>query len=208
MLIEQLLKAAAPVVPVVVIQKVEHAVPLAEALLQGGVKSIEITMRSAAALPAIEALAKANTGIVIGAGTILNATHWQQAANAGAQFGVSPGLCPSLLALQKNAPIPLLPGAVTASEIQTAMEAGFKFLKFFPAESSGGAAAVKSFSGPFQDVIFCPTGGISLNSAPDYLSLPNVICIGGSWLTPSKLLDESNWTEIARLAKACQSLAK
>ena len=208
MLIEQLLKAAAPVVPVVVIQKVEHAVPLAEALLQGGVKSIEITMRSAAALPAIEALAKANTGIVIGAGTILNATHWQQAANAGAQFGVSPGLCPSLLALQKNAPIPLLPGAVTASEIQTAMEAGFKFLKFFPAESSGGAVAVKSFSGPFQDVIFCPTGGISLNSAPDYLSLPNVICIGGSWLTPSKLLDESNWAEIARLAKACQSLAK
>ena len=208
MSIESLLKVAAPVVPVVVIQSVEHALPLAEALLKGGVKSIEVTLRSAAALPAIEALAKAETGIIIGAGTILNATHWQQAANAGAHFGVSPGLCPSLLALQKEAPIPLLPGAVTASEIQTAIEAGFKFLKFFPAESSGGAAAVKSFAGPFQDIVFCPTGGISIATAPDYLSLSNVACIGGSWLTPAKLLAESNWAEITRLAQACQALAK
>lgn len=208
MSIAEMLNKAAPIVPVVVIENVEHALPLAEALLQGGVHSIEITLRTDAALDAIRALAKADTGIIIGAGTVLNATQWQQAADAGAHFAVSPGLCASLEKQNINAPIPLLPGAVTASEIQRALEAGFEFLKFFPAASSGGADAVKSFASPFKQVKFCPTGGISVETATAYLNLPNVVCVGGSWLTPASLLREQRWSAISDLAKQASSLGK
>lgn len=208
MQIIDLLKKAAPVVPVVVIENADHAVPLAEALLAGGVNSIEITLRTDAALEAIRRLAKANTGIIIGAGTVLNAEQWQTVAEAGAHFAVSPGLCVSLEHAQANAPIPLLPGAVTASEIQRALEAGFSCLKFFPAASSGGADAVKSFASPFKNVRFCPTGGITPDTAHQYLSLPNVMCVGGSWLTPTSLLHEKQWTLITDLAKKASQLKR
>jgi 2-dehydro-3-deoxyphosphogluconate aldolase / (4S)-4-hydroxy-2-oxoglutarate aldolase len=195
-----------PVVPVLIIDDVKDAVPLARALVAGGLKAIEITMRTPAALDAIRAVANEVEGAVAGAGTILNAAHFEQAIRAGSQFIVSPGSTPSLLAAARDSEIPLLPGAVTSSEVMALKEEGYDVLKFFPAEQAGGAAYLKSLSSPFAGTMFCPTGGISLKNAKDYLSLPNIICVGGSWVAPKELVAAGDWAGITRLASEACSL--
>jgi len=193
-----------PVVPVLIIEDVAHAVPLARALVAGGLKAIEITMRTAAALDAIRAVANEVEGAVAGAGTILNAKHFEQAVAAGSQFIVSPGSTRGLLDAARESDIPLLPGAVTSSEIMALKEEGYDVLKFFPAEQAGGANYIKSLASPFAGTMFCPTGGISLKNAKDYLSLPNIVCVGGSWVAPKELVAAGDWAGITKLAaEAC-----
>jgi 2-dehydro-3-deoxyphosphogluconate aldolase / (4S)-4-hydroxy-2-oxoglutarate aldolase len=193
-----------PVVPVLVIDDVKSAVHLARALVAGGLKAIEITMRTPAALDAIRAVADEVEGAVAGAGTILNPHQWDQAVAAGSQFIVSPGTTRRLLDHVKDSPIPLLPGSATASEVMALRDEGYQVLKFFPAEQAGGAAMLKSFSSPLAGTLFCPTGGISLKNAKDYLSLPNVVCVGGSWVAPKDLIDAGDWAGITKLAaEAC-----
>ena len=189
-----------PVVPVVTLHEADDVLPLADALLAGGIKTIEITLRTEAGLPAIEALAKSNSDIVTGAGTVTSPALLKSAMDAGAGFLVSPGLTPAIAeaATQHNAP--LLPGVATASEAMRAMEWGFQTLKFFPAEQSGGVGMLKNFAAVFPKLRFCPTGGISLNNKDSYLALPNVICVGGSWLTPGNLITDKNWQEITNIA--------
>ncbi len=193
-----------PVVPVLVIDDVKSAVPLARALVAGGLKAIEITMRTPAALDAIRAVADEVEGAVTGAGTILNPQQWDQAVAAGSQFIVSPGTTRRLLDHVRDSPVPLLPGSATASEVMALRDEGYKVLKFFPAEQAGGAAMLKAFSSPLAGTLFCPTGGISLGNAKDYLSLPNVVCVGGSWVAPKALVEAGDWAGITRLAmEAC-----
>jgi len=193
-----------PVVPVLIIDDVKSAVPLARALVAGGLKAIEITMRTAAALDAIKAVADEVEGAVTGAGTILNPEQWDQAVKAGSQFIVSPGTTRRLLDHVKDSPIPLLPGTATPTEVMALRDEGYKVLKFFPAEQAGGAAMLKAFSSPLAGTLFCPTGGISLKNANDYLSLPNVICVGGSWVAPKELVAAGDWAGITKLAQeAC-----
>lgn len=193
-----------PVVPVLVIQDLSKAVPLARALVAGGLKAIEITMRTPVALDAIRAVADEVEGAVPGAGTILNAKHFHQAVEAGSQFIVSPGTTIELLDVARKSPVPFLPGAATASEVMSLREEGYQVLKFFPAEQAGGAAYLKSLSSPLAGMHFCPTGGITPGNARDYLSLPNVICVGGSWIAPQDLVDADDWEGITRLAaEAC-----
>ncbi len=191
---------AGPVIPVVKIERIDDALPLTEALLAGGVKTIEITLRSDAALPAAQKIIEAQLPIAVGIGTIASPEQLDQAEQIGASFGVSPGLTPRLLKAAPQSALPLLPGVATASELMTALDAGFELCKFFPAAAAGGIDMLKSFAGPFAQARFCPTGGISLASADDYLSLPNVICVGGSWLTPSGLIASGNWAEITKRA--------
>ncbi|MDX3927717.1 MAG: 2-dehydro-3-deoxy-phosphogluconate aldolase [Shinella sp.] len=195
-----------PVVPVLIVENAASAVPLARALVAGGLKAIEITMRTPAALDAIRAVAAEVEGAVAGAGTILNAQHFDQAVAAGSQFIVSPGTTPGLLDAAKGSPVPLLPGAATASEVMALREKGYDVLKFFPAEQAGGAAYLKSLSSPLAGTLFCPTGGISLSNAMDYLSLPNVVCIGGSWVAPKDLVARGDWAGITRLAAEAAAL--
>ena len=196
-----------PVIPVLVIESVDTAVPLARALVEGGLRVLEVTLRSAAALPSIAAIAKALPDAVVGAGTVLNANDYKRAADAGARFIVSPGITDPLLEAAQHSGIPLLPGVATAGEIMRGLDAGLMEFKFFPAESSGGAAAVKAFAGPFAQVRFCPTGGITLSNARDYLALENVLCVGGSWLAPKRLVDAQDWTAITGLASEAAALA-
>lgn len=195
-----------PVVPVLIIDDVESAVPLARALVAGGLKAIEITMRTDAALEAVRRVAKDVEGAVAGAGTILNADHFAAAVEAGAEFIVSPGATPELLETAAKSPVPLLPGAATASEVMALREAGYRMLKFFPAEQAGGAAYLKALSSPLAGMQFCPTGGISLKNASDYLSLPNVVCVGGSWVAPKDLVAAGDWAGITRLAAEAAAL--
>jgi len=197
-----------PVVPVLVIRDLAHAVPLARALVAGGLKAIEITLRTPVALEAIRAVADAVDGAVPGAGTVLNARQFHQAVEAGSQFIVSPGTTQELLDVARKSPVPMLPGAATPSEVMALREEGYEVLKFFPAEQAGGAAYLKSLSSPLAGTLFCPTGGITPDNARDYLSLPNVVCVGGSWVAPTAMVEAGDWDGITRLAmEACKLAA-
>ena len=195
-----------PVIPVIVLQRVQDAVPLAEALLAGGVKVLEVTMRTAVALQCIEAIAKALPEALVGAGTIRSAADAQAALDAGSRFAVSPGYTAEIGAACRRIGLPLLPGVATASEVMAANADGLSFLKFFPAVQAGGLAMLKALGGPFPDVVFCPTGGISLETAPQFLALANVKVCGGSWLTPADAVAAGDWARITRLAREAQAL--
>lgn len=195
-----------PVIPVIVLQRVEDALPLAEALLAGGVKVLELTLRTPVAMAAIEAIAKALPEAVVGAGTLRSAADAQAALDAGSRFGVSPGYTAALGAACRRIGLPLLPGVATASEVMAAQADGLDFLKFFPAVQAGGLAMLQALAGPFPDVAFCPTGGISAETAPQFLALPNVKVCGGSWLTPADAVASGDWARITRLARAAQAL--
>ncbi|MBA4217235.1 MAG: bifunctional 4-hydroxy-2-oxoglutarate aldolase/2-dehydro-3-deoxy-phosphogluconate aldolase [Proteobacteria bacterium] len=194
-----------PVIPVIVIQRLEDAVPLAEALVAGGVKVLEVTLRTPVALQAIEAMAKV-PGAIVGAGTLRSPQDVINAKNAGCQFGVSPGFTEAIGAACREQGLPLLPGVSTASEVMQANAAGYGFLKLFPAVAVGGVNLLKALAGPFPDVAFCPTGGISLETAPQFLQLPNVRVCGGSWLTPQDAVDAKDWARITRLAAEAGAL--
>ncbi|CAK09651.1 2-dehydro-3-deoxy-phosphogluconate aldolase [Rhizobium johnstonii] len=195
-----------PVVPVLIVDDAKTAVPLARALVAGGLKAIEITMRTPAALEAVRAVAAEVEGAEVGAGTILNVAHWEAAVEAGSKFIVSPGTTQVLLDAAADSDVPLLPGAATASEVMALREEGYQVLKFFPAEQAGGAAYLKALSSPLAGTLFCPTGGISLKNANDYLSLPNVICVGGSWVAPKELVAAGDWAGITKLAAEAAAL--
>lgn len=190
----------APVIPVIVLHDVAHAVPLARALLAGGIRMLEITLRTPQALACMEAISREVPQAVVGAGTVRNAADVQAAKKAGARFLVSPGFTPALSRAARDAGLPLLPGVATGSEIMAAMDAGHTELKFFPAMQAGGTAMLKAWSGPFADVRFCPTGGVSAANAREFLALPNVACVGGSWLVPADALARQDWAAITRLA--------
>jgi len=194
------------VIPVLKIDDVAHAVPLARALARGGLPMIEITLRTGAAMEAIRRVASEVKEAVVGAGTILNARQFDEAARAGSQFIVSPGLTRDLLAAANASAVPLLPGAITPAEIMLAGEAGLDFLKFFPAEQAGGVAFLKALASPFAGIRFCPTGGINVRNAGDYLGLPNVACIGGSWVAPDDLVKAGRWDTIEMLAREANAL--
>ena len=196
----------APVIPVIVLNDVAHAVPMARALVEGGIRMLEVTLRTPQALACIEAIAKAVPQAVVGAGTLRSKADAQAAANAGARFAVSPGYTSALGAACRDLGLPLLPGVATGGEIMAAQEDGFSALKFFPALQAGGSAMLKAWSGPFFDVKFCPTGGISLQNAADFLALPNVLCVGGSWLVPADALAQGDWGRITMLAREAVKL--
>ncbi|WP_067682796.1 bifunctional 4-hydroxy-2-oxoglutarate aldolase/2-dehydro-3-deoxy-phosphogluconate aldolase [Nocardia miyunensis] len=196
----------APVVPVVVLDDPDRAVPLARALLDGGIGVIEITLRTNAALPAIEAIAAEVPEMVVGAGTLVTPLQVEAAASAGAGFLVSPGTTPGLLDALADTGLPYLPGVATISEILTVLDRGITEMKFFPAESSGGTTALRAFAGPLPQVRFCPTGGITPATVRDYLALPNVGCVGGSWLTPAAALAAGDWSGIRDSAAAAAAL--
>ena len=195
-----------PVIPVIVIDRLEDAVPLAQALVAGGVRVLEVTLRTPVALQAIEAMARSVPGAIVGAGTIRSAADARAAKAAGAVFGVSPGYTAEVGAACREIDLPLLPGVATASEVMAAQADGLSFLKFFPATAAGGIPLLKALGGPFPDVVFCPTGGISLATAPDFLALPNVKVCGGSWLTPADAVKQGDWARITQLAKEASAL--
>jgi 2-dehydro-3-deoxyphosphogluconate aldolase / (4S)-4-hydroxy-2-oxoglutarate aldolase len=195
-----------PVIPVIVMDRVEDALPLAEALLAGGVKVLEVTLRTAAGLPAIETIARNLPEAVVGVGTVLNADDARRASEAGARFAVSPGYTSEVGSACKRLDLPLLPGVATSSEIMAALADGFSFLKLFPAEAAGGIPLLKAWASPFGQVSFCPTGGISQATAANYLALPNVRCVGGSWLTPGDAMRAGDWARITQLARETQAL--
>lgn len=196
--------SVSPVIPVLTIARADDAVPLAQALVDGGLSVLEVTLRTEAALDAISAVAGRLPKAIVAAGTVLTATDLENARSAGAKFAVSPGLSDTLT--DKAETFPLLPGVATASEIMRGRECGLRHFKFFPAESCGGVAALKSFAGPFSDVRFCPTGGITLETAPAYLDLANVMCVGGSWMVPQHLIDSKDWQAITNLARGAAKL--
>ena len=198
----------APVIPVLTINELEHAVPLARALAAGGLRVLEITMRTPVALAAIEAMRKAVPDAVVGVGTLTRAMDFAAADRAGAQFGVTPGLTPELASAARGARFPLLPGVMTPTELIAARNAGFSVLKLFPADQAGGIGMLKALGAPFPDVLFCPTGGISRETAPDFLALPNVVCVGGSWVAPRAMLEAGDWAGIEALARDAASLKK
>jgi 2-dehydro-3-deoxyphosphogluconate aldolase/(4S)-4-hydroxy-2-oxoglutarate aldolase len=195
-----------PVIPVIVIQRVADAVPLARALVAGGVKVLEITLRTPVALDCMRAIAAAVPEAVVGAGTIRSVADAQAALDAGCRFGVSPGYARDIGRACRDIGLPLLPGVATASEVMAASADGYDFLKFFPATAAGGIPMLKALAGPFADVLFCPTGGITLQTAPQFLSLPNVRVCGGSWLTPQDAVDAQDWARITALARAASAL--
>lgn len=197
----------APVIPVLVIHDIAHARLLAEALVAGGLPVLEVTLRTAAALDAIAAMAQV-PGAVVGAGTVLTAANMQAARQAGAQFAVAPGATPALIDAARVEEVPLLPGAQTCSEVMALLEQGYSVQKFFPAEAIGGVDALKSITGPLPQVTFCPTGGITFGRAPDYLRLPNVVCVGGSWVAPAAAMAAGDWAAITALAKAAAGLPR
>ena len=195
-----------PVMPVIVIEQANHAIPLGEALLTGGIKTIEITLRTSAALNAIEQLAKHLPEIYVGAGTILTKENAKRAKNSGAKFCVSPGTTSSIINACNECNISLLPGASTVSEMLTLSEAGFSEIKFFPASAAGGIPFIKSLLSPLPNLKFCPTGGISYETASEWLSLVNVSCVGGSWIAPAKDINDQNFSEITARAKQATKL--
>lgn len=198
----------APVVPVLTIEKIEHAVPLGSALVAGGLPVLEVTLRTPACLPAIEAMRKALPQAVIGIGTLTRIEDLQAATRAGAQFGVSPGLSAALAAAARTAPFPLLPGIMTPTELMEGLGWGYDTFKLFPAQQAGGVNMLKAFAGPFPDVVFCPTGGITRATAPEYLALSNVACVGGSWVVPADRIRAGDWKAIEELARDAASLRK
>jgi len=199
--------ALAPIIPVLVIEDAAHARPLAEALVAGGLPALEVTLRTPCALEAIRAMASVPGGVV-GAGTLLTPEDVAAAKAAGARFGVSPGATPRLIAACIAHDLPLLPGAATATEVMTLFEQGYDMLKFFPAEASGGAPALKAIGAPIPQVAFCPTGGVSLANAGSYLSLPNVLCAGGSWVAPASAVAASDWAAVEGLAREAAALPR
>jgi 2-dehydro-3-deoxyphosphogluconate aldolase / (4S)-4-hydroxy-2-oxoglutarate aldolase len=196
----------APVIPVIVLNDIAHAVPLARALVAGGIRMLEVTLRTPMALQCIERIANEVPEAIVGAGTVRSASDAQAAAKAGARFAVSPGFTTTVGTACRDAGLPLLPGVATGSEIMQACEAGFQQLKFFPALQAGGSAMLKAWSGPFFDVQFCPTGGVSESNAKEFLALPNVVCVGGSWLTPADAMASGDWARITVLARAARLL--
>ncbi|MDU9788421.1 bifunctional 4-hydroxy-2-oxoglutarate aldolase/2-dehydro-3-deoxy-phosphogluconate aldolase [Helicobacter pylori] len=195
-----------PIVPVVVIENIKDAVPLAQSLIEGGIPIIEVTLRSSCALEAIELIAKNVPKMCVGAGTILNLTQLEQAQNRGAEFLISPGLTIKLLEHAKKKDMPLIPGVSSSSEVMQALELGYNALKFFPAEYCGGVKLLNAFNGPFKGVKFCPTGGISADNMRSYLNLENVLCVGGSWLTPKDLIQNKEWDKITEICKRALAL--
>ena len=198
----------APVIPVIVLNDVAHAVPLARALVAGGIRMLEVTLRTPQALACIEAIAREVPEAVAGAGTLRSAADAQAAFNAGARFGVSPGYTSALGQACRDLQLPLLPGVATGSEIMAAMADGLTELKFFPALQAGGTAILKAWYGPFGDIRFCPTGGVSPANAADFLALPNVACVGGSWLTPADAVAAADWGRIEALAREASQLKR
>ncbi|BAW73840.1 2-keto-3-deoxy-6-phosphogluconate aldolase [Helicobacter pylori] len=195
-----------PIVPVVVIENIKDAVPLAQSLVEGGIHIIEVTLRSSCALEAIELIAKNVPKMRVGVGTILNPTQLEQAQNRGAEFLISPGLTIKLLEYAKKKDMPLIPGVSSSSEVMQALELGYNALKFFPAEYCGGVKLLNAFNGPFKGVKFCPTGGISADNMRSYLNLENVLCVGGSWLTPKNLIQNKEWDKITEICKRSLAL--
>ncbi len=195
-----------PIIPVVVIENIKDAVSLAQSLVEGGIHIIEVTLRSSCALEAIELIAKNVPKIRVGAGTILNPTQLEQAQNRGAEFLISPGLTIKLLEYAKKKDMPLIPGVSSSSEVMQALELGYSALKFFPAEYCGGVKLLNAFNGPFKGVKFCPTGGISADNMRSYLNLENVLCVGGSWLTPKNLIQNKEWDKITEICKRSLAL--
>lgn len=198
----------APVIPVIVLNDVAHAVPMARALLAGGIRMLEVTLRTPQALACMEAIAKEVPGAVVGAGTVRSAQDAAAAAKAGAQFAVSPGYTRTVGQACKDNGLSLLPGVATGSEIMMAQEDGYTELKFFPAMQAGGPQMLKAWSGPFFDVKFCPTGGVTQANAPELLALPNVACVGGSWLVPADALAQGDWARIEALAREATQLKR
>ena len=195
----------APVIPVIVLNDVAHAVPMARALVAGGIRMLEVTLRTPQALACMEAIAKEVPDAVVGAGTVRSAADAKAAANAGAKFAVSPGYTSAVGQACRDQGLSLLPGVATGSEIMMAQEDGYTELKFFPAMQAGGPAMLKAWGGPFFDVRFCPTGGVTPQNASEFLSLSNVACVGGSWLVPADALAQCDWPRIEQLAReACQ----
>jgi 2-dehydro-3-deoxyphosphogluconate aldolase / (4S)-4-hydroxy-2-oxoglutarate aldolase len=195
-----------PVIPVLIIEHLETAVPLGRALVDGGLMVLEVTLRTPAALPALEMLRKALPDALVGAGTLTRTGDVQAAVAAGAQFGVSPGLTPEIVEAARGQSLPLLPGVMTPTEVIMARNAGFRALKLFPAQQAGGISMLKALGSPFPDVTFCPTGGITRITAPEYLALPNVACVGGSWIAPRNLLEARDWKGVEALARDAAGL--
>ncbi len=193
--------ASGPVVPVLVIHDVEKAVPLAKALMAGGINVLEVTLRTPVALEVIKAIAEQVPDALIGAGTVTNAQQLKEVTEAGAKFAISPGMTAELLKAGRDGAIPLIPGISSTSDLMKGKDAGYTHMKFFPAEASGGVKAIKSISGPFPDVVFCPTGGIGPDNFKDYLALKNVHCVGGSWVAPDEAIANNEWDRITQLAK-------
>ncbi|WP_042878284.1 bifunctional 4-hydroxy-2-oxoglutarate aldolase/2-dehydro-3-deoxy-phosphogluconate aldolase [Cupriavidus necator] len=200
--------ADVPVIPVLEFHSVDEALHVSEALVTGGLPLLEITLRTPVALEAIKAVAAALPQACVGAGTVLNVEQLHAVRDAGAQFAVSPGLTPALAAGAQGAGISLLPGVATASEAMAALEAGFTFLKFFPAQAAGGVPMLKSLGGPLPQLRFCPTGGIDIALAPSYLALSNVVCVGGSWVVPKDAVASGDWGRIRTLAEQARALRK
>jgi len=197
---------ASPVIPVIAIEKAEHAVPLAQALVAGGIRVLEITLRTEYGIGAIRAVAEQVPDAIVGVGTLTQPEEFGAAREAGAVFGVSPGLTPSLIAAAKSSGLPLLPGVMTPSEVMAAREAGFRQLKLFPAVPAGGIGMLNAIAGPLPDVSFCPTGGISQDTAAQFLACSNVTCVGGSWLTPKDAVRAGDWARVTELARAASGL--
>ena len=198
----------APVIPVLTLSDLAHAVPLARALVDGGLSVLEITLRTPVAIGCVEAIRKAVPDAIIGVGTLTRAVDFAAADRAGAQFGVTPGLTPDLAAAARGARFPLLPGVMTPTEVIAARLAGFNVLKLFPAHQAGGVGMLRALAAPFPDTLFCPTGGITRAAAPDYLALPNVVSVGGSWVAPRPMIDAADWQGIEALARDAATLKK
>jgi 2-dehydro-3-deoxyphosphogluconate aldolase/(4S)-4-hydroxy-2-oxoglutarate aldolase len=194
------------VIPVIAIDDIHHAVPLARALVAGGIRVLEVTLRTVHGLSAIRLIAEQVPEAIVGVGTLTQPEEFIAARDAGAVFGVSPGLTATLIAAAKSSGLPLLPGVMTPSEVMAAREQGFRQLKLFPAMQAGGVGMLNAISGPLGDIMFCPTGGISVETAPQFLALKNVACVGGSWLTPKDAMLAGDWARITALAKAASAL--
>lgn len=195
-----------PVVPVLVIERVEDALPIARSLMDGGIKVLEVTLRTQAALAVIEIIAREIPDAYVGAGTVTNREQLKAVTDAGAKFAISPGLTADLLSAGRDGSIPLIPGISNISDLMKANDAGYDHLKFFPAEAAGGVKALKSIGGPFPKTVFCPTGGIGLNNYKEYLALSNVRCVGGSWLAPNEAIENKQWHVLTELAKQAISI--
>jgi 2-dehydro-3-deoxyphosphogluconate aldolase / (4S)-4-hydroxy-2-oxoglutarate aldolase len=200
--------ARAPVIPVLTIERAADAVPLARALVKGGLPVLEVTLRTPAALEALKLIADEVAGAVVGAGTVLDANQLESARRAGAQFAVSPGCTPALAKILAASGLPFLPGVQTVSETMALQEQGFRLLKFFPADISGGTGWLKAVAAPLAGLRFCPTGGVGAETAPAYLALPNVACVGGSWVAPKEAVSAGDWSRIERLAAAASALKR
>jgi 2-dehydro-3-deoxyphosphogluconate aldolase/(4S)-4-hydroxy-2-oxoglutarate aldolase len=195
-----------PVIPVLTVTRLEHAAPLAQALVRGGIRVLEVTLRTACALDAITEMREMAPSAVVGAGTLTRAEDFAAVQRAGAQFAVTPGLTPDLMFGAGETRLPLLPGVMTPTELIAARAAGFRACKLFPAQQAGGVGMLKALAGPFPDIVFCPTGGITRANAAEFLAQPNVLCVGGSWLAPRELVDAGNWGAIEELALDASSL--